>query len=283
METTLPLPFIPSVSLENGPSEFSDGLTRTQLSYLGCVYVAANCQNIDILSQLLKIHAGIDVYVDVTAIQSFDDIVSILDAGAYKVFVAPSHVPLLQAYADRILPVLSAQDQEPADEITVNGILIKAENAESLSNPFLQSLKARKVSPIFLVDPAADIGSTLKAAADISAIPIIPITHLTLDKSEKGRVSVATLIANSWSSDRPDGLIPTVVTNEGGVALGLVYSSEESLKESIKSGTGVYQSRKRGLWHKGASSGDTQELVRISLDCDQDCLKFVVRQKGRGT
>ena len=44
----------------------------------------------------------------------------------------------------------------------------------------------------------------------------------------------------------------------------------------------MYQSRKRGLWYKGASSGDTQELVRVGLDCDNDCLVFVVRQKGRG-
>jgi phosphoribosyl-AMP cyclohydrolase len=45
---------------------------------------------------------------------------------------------------------------------------------------------------------------------------------------------------------------------------------------------GVYQSRKRGLWYKGATSGDTQELVKFCFDCDQDCLKFVVKQKGRG-
>jgi phosphoribosyl-ATP pyrophosphohydrolase / phosphoribosyl-AMP cyclohydrolase / histidinol dehydrogenase len=282
METTLPLPFIPGISLENGSSKSDDGLTRTQLSYLGCVYVTTNSQNIEALSQFLQGHVGIEVYVDVTAIEALDDIISILDAGARKVFVAPSHVPGLQAFADRILPVFSAQDPVPADEITVNGVLIKAEKAESLSSSFLQSLKTRKVSPIFFASPTTDISSTLQAAADISAIPIIPETHLTLDKVEKGLVSVPTLIANSWSSDRPDGLIPTVVTNEGGVALGLVYSSEESLKESIKSGTGVYQSRKRGLWYKGATSGDTQELVRIFLDCDQDCLKFVVRQTGRG-
>jgi phosphoribosyl-ATP pyrophosphohydrolase/phosphoribosyl-AMP cyclohydrolase/histidinol dehydrogenase len=60
-----------------------------------------------------------------------------------------------------------------------------------------------------------------------------------------------------------------------------VYSSEESVGEALRTQTGVYQSRKRGLWYKGATSGDTQELVRIALDCDNDALKFVVRQKGR--
>ncbi|KAI9853208.1 MAG: trifunctional histidinol dehydrogenase [Vezdaea acicularis] len=83
-------------------------------------------------------------------------------------------------------------------------------------------------------------------------------------------------------SDRDDGLIPTIVTNELGVALGLVYSSKASVEESLKTGRGVYQSRKRGLWYKGESSGDTQEVVRIELDCDADSLRFVVRQKGNG-
>jgi phosphoribosyl-ATP pyrophosphohydrolase/phosphoribosyl-AMP cyclohydrolase/histidinol dehydrogenase len=84
------------------------------------------------------------------------------------------------------------------------------------------------------------------------------------------------------TSDRPDGLFTTLVTDERGIALGLVYSSEESVAESLKTGRGVYQSRKRGLWYKGESSGDIQELVSVSLDCDSDCLQFVVRQKGRG-
>jgi phosphoribosyl-ATP pyrophosphohydrolase/phosphoribosyl-AMP cyclohydrolase/histidinol dehydrogenase len=50
----------------------------------------------------------------------------------------------------------------------------------------------------------------------------------------------------------------------------------------LKTGRGVYQSRKSGLWYKGESSGDVQELLRITLDCDRDCLQYVVKQKGRG-
>ena len=90
------------------------------------------------------------------------------------------------------------------------------------------------------------------------------------------------LLANT-KSDRADGLFATLVTDERGTALGLVYSSEKSVSESLRTGSGVYQSRKRGLWYKGESSGDTQELVKIGLDCDQDCLRVVVRQKGRGS
>jgi phosphoribosyl-ATP pyrophosphohydrolase/phosphoribosyl-AMP cyclohydrolase/histidinol dehydrogenase len=138
------------------------------------------------------------------------------------------------------------------------------------------------VSPIFLLAPTAAVDSVVQAGREFSAIPIIPATRLTIEKASTEHISIATIIGASWSSDRADGLIPTVVTDERGISLGLVYSSEESVAESLKTGTGVYQSRKRGLWYKGATSGDIQELVRISLDCDQDCLKFVVRQKGKG-
>src|SRR5207245_9503786 len=46
---------------------------------------------------------------------------------------------------------------------------------------------------------------------------------------------------------------------------------------------GIYWSRSRqALWEKGATSGNTQELVRVDLDCDRDALRFTVRQRGAG-
>jgi phosphoribosyl-ATP pyrophosphohydrolase len=83
-------------------------------------------------------------------------------------------------------------------------------------------------------------------------------------------------------SDRSDGLWPTVVTDETGCALGLVYSSRESLKMAVELRQGIYHSRRRGLWIKGADSGNTQDLLRIDLDCDRDSLRFTVRQHGSG-
>ena len=56
----------------------------------------------------------------------------------------------------------------------------------------------------------------------------------------------------------------------------------ESLRESIDTGRGVYWSRKRGLWRKGETSGATQELVAVAVDCDRDALRFTVRQAGSG-
>ncbi len=97
-----------------------------------------------------------------------------------------------------------------------------------------------------------------------------------------GRLDLADAIVAPLVGDRPDGLWPTVVVDERGVALGLVYSSRESIREAVRRGQGVYQSRSRGLWVKGETSGAVQELLRIDLDCDRDSPRFVVRQTGPG-
>ncbi|HZW08317.1 MAG TPA: histidinol dehydrogenase, partial [Phycisphaerales bacterium] len=59
--------------------------------------------------------------------------------------------------------------------------------------------------------------------------------------------------------------------------------SPESLRAAVAERRGVYYSRSRqALWRKGESSGDTQDLLRIDIDCDRDALRFTVRQRGRG-
>jgi phosphoribosyl-ATP pyrophosphohydrolase/phosphoribosyl-AMP cyclohydrolase/histidinol dehydrogenase len=275
METTLPLPFLPSIDLGKSATESKEGLTRHQLAYLGCAHFAASNDTVDILLQFLQKHVSIEAYIDVRGIDYIEDIVSILDAGARKIFVKDSQLDGLKPYVDRVVTVYSAADTS----IYTNGTLL--ELGED-SRPTLEKLVASKTSPIYLTSTKPDLESFFEFATKYSAVPIIPAASLTLEKGSKDQVSVPGLIAATWTSDRTDKLLPTVVTDERGVALGLVYSSEESLAESLKTGTGVYQSRRRGLWYKGATSGNTQELVRVSLDCDQDCLKFVVRQKGRG-
>src|ERR671910_2505805 len=75
-----------------------------------------------------------------------------------------------------------------------------------------------------------------------------------------GRLELAEAFAAPLKSDRPDGLWPTVVVDERGIALGLCYSDLESLRAALERGQGVYRSRSRGLWIKGATSGATQEL-----------------------
>lgn len=97
-----------------------------------------------------------------------------------------------------------------------------------------------------------------------------------------GKLTLADCLGAMLRSDRPDGLWPTVVCDERGGALGLAYSNQESLAAALDEGIGVYWSRKRGLWRKGATSGATQELLSVDLDCDRDALRFRVRQTEPG-
>ena len=69
-----------------------------------------------------------------------------------------------------------------------------------------------------------------------------------------------------------------MVADELGTALGLAWSDQESLTEAIESRRGVYHSRTRGLWVKGETSGATQDLLAVDVDCDRDALRFTVRQ-----
>ncbi|POM66926.1 Phosphoribosyl-ATP diphosphatase [Phytophthora palmivora] len=96
-------------------------------------------------------------------------------------------------------------------------------------------------------------------------------------------VDAAQAFVKCLRTDRPDGLFTTVVADEAGVALGLVYSSSESIIAAVSSGRGVYYSRSRGgLWKKGESSGNAQKLLKIDMDCDSDALRFTVNQTGAG-
>lgn len=82
-------------------------------------------------------------------------------------------------------------------------------------------------------------------------------------------------------TDREDKLFTTVVTDASGIALGLVYSNEDSVRQAVETQRGVYYSRSRkGLWKKGDTSGNDQILLRVDLDCDSDALRFMVIQRG---
>ena len=79
-----------------------------------------------------------------------------------------------------------------------------------------------------------------------------------------------------------DGLIPAIVRDaRSGAVLTLAYMSEESLRKTIDSGETWFWSRSRNeLWHKGATSGNTQRVVHIAPDCDRDALVVTVEPQG---
>ncbi|KAJ2726565.1 trifunctional histidinol dehydrogenase [Coemansia sp. Benny D115] len=125
----------------------------------------------------------------------------------------------------------------------------------------------------------------LAQAAATGVDCVVPADALALaagDSAQRLPLGAALVAASGLRSDRADGLFTTVVVDEQQVCLGLVYSNEESIAAALAAGEGVYWSRRRGLWHKGLTSGATQQLVGISVDCDSDALCFRVRQSGAG-
>jgi phosphoribosyl-AMP cyclohydrolase len=79
-----------------------------------------------------------------------------------------------------------------------------------------------------------------------------------------------------------NGLIPVVVQDAKSKALlMLAYTNEEALAKTLSTGYAHYWSRSRNkLWMKGETSGHTQKIKNILVDCDYDALLFVVEQKG---
>ena len=79
-----------------------------------------------------------------------------------------------------------------------------------------------------------------------------------------------------------DGLVPVVAQDvASGVVLMHAWANREALEQSVKDGHAVYWSRsRRSLWRKGEKSGNTQKLVDIFLDCDNDTLCYQVEQAG---
>ena len=81
-----------------------------------------------------------------------------------------------------------------------------------------------------------------------------------------------------------NGLITAVAVDaDGADVLMVAYMNEESLRLTLALGEAVYYSRSRQeIWHKGKTSGHTQQIVEILSDCDQDALVLRVRQRGAG-
>ncbi len=283
METTLPLPFLVGVNVPPGLGGEKEGLNREEVSCLGCVFFEAAPPTLDKVLRFLGRHnTEFQPFFDVTRLESRDDIVSLVDAGARKVFVRPEQLPDLAEFGSRVAPVVNGSSANQLAAATEHGLLVSGfDPTAPEAAQFIEEAKTRKITPFFIKPvPGTDLETFIGIAAECKALPILPSTGLS-STAQAGKLAVSKVLAANWKSDRADGLLPTVVVDEHDTALGLVYSSEESVGEAIRTQTGVYQSRKRGLWYKGATSGDTQELVRLSLDCDNDALKFVVRQKGR--
>ena len=77
------------------------------------------------------------------------------------------------------------------------------------------------------------------------------------------------------------GLVPAVIQDwQNGEVLMVAYMNRDSLETTLKTGKTHFWSRSRQkFWMKGESSGHTQEVKEICIDCDADCLLIKVDQK----
>lgn len=78
------------------------------------------------------------------------------------------------------------------------------------------------------------------------------------------------------------GLIPAIVQDaKTKEVLTLAYMNKDSLQKSLESGETWFYSRSRQeLWHKGETSGNTQKIVEMKFDCDQDAIVVLVEPAG---
>ena len=79
-----------------------------------------------------------------------------------------------------------------------------------------------------------------------------------------------------------NGLVPAVAQDaDSKDVLMLAYVSPDALEQTLETGRAHYYSRSRDeLWEKGATSGHTQEIQEVRVDCDEDTLLYLVEQAG---
>ena len=80
----------------------------------------------------------------------------------------------------------------------------------------------------------------------------------------------------------PAGLVPAIIQDvTTGQVLMMAWMNAESLRRTLASGETVFWSRSRQeFWHKGATSGNTQRVVDLRVDCDGDTLLILVETAG---
>lgn len=223
-----------------------------------------------------------------------------LDAGAVKVILGTAAKPeiLRELPAQRVIAALDAYE----NDVVVEGwtkktgarITDRMKELEGLVGGYLVTfvekegrMQGTNMDRVAEIVKAAGSARVTIAGGVTTAAEIAQLDRLGADAQVgmaiyTGALDFGDAVAAVFTSDRPDGLIPTVVTDESGIALGLSYSSHASIREAVNRRVGIYQSRKRGLWVKGESSGATQELLRVTPDCDRDAARFTVRQAPPG-
>jgi imidazoleglycerol phosphate synthase cyclase subunit len=230
-----------------------------------------------------------------------------LDAGAHKIVIGTAATPefLQQLPRGRLIAALDALRGEVVvdgwqtktgrsvvDQIKllrpyVSGFLVTFVEREGrmvgIDLDSVRELAAAVHDPSYPEPCGLTVAGGITTIADLAALDALGVEGQVGMAIYTGALDLGRAITAPMVSDRPDGLLPTVVTNEAGATLGLVYSNLESISQAVATQRGVYWSRSRNsLWIKGETSGAVQRLLRVEMDCDRDARKCVVRQEGHG-
>jgi phosphoribosyl-ATP pyrophosphohydrolase len=223
-----------------------------------------------------------------------------LDAGATQIILGTAAEPKLLSTLpkERVIAALDAKHGEVVVEGWQKGtghkVLDKIQELRDYVGGFLVTMVEREgrmkgidMDHVKQVVEAAGGVKVTVAGGVTTPEEIAEIDRLGADVQVgmalySGKLDLADGILAPIKTDRSDGLFATVIVDELGHALGLAWSDMESAREAINTQRGAYHSRSRGLWVKGLTSGNTQELLRVSLDCDRDAMRFVVKQGGKG-
>jgi phosphoribosyl-ATP pyrophosphohydrolase/phosphoribosyl-AMP cyclohydrolase len=228
-----------------------------------------------------------------------------LDKGATRIVVGTAATPELL----RQLPrgrVLAALDVAPTGEVLVDGrrrgsgysaraavdrlrdgvagfvltLLDRpsglAPDARDLIDLIGGLVRAAHPARVTLAIPALD-------ASEVAALDALGVDVQVGQALHDGTLQLADAITASLRSPPPEGLWPTVVCDEHGVALGLCYSNAASVREALRVRRGIYASRHDGrLVTHGDGGANWQDLLRVEADAARETLRFTVRQHGGG-
>jgi len=200
-----------------------------------------------------------------------DRVIAAVDAEAGSVVVEGWRTRTGHQVIDRVQELASS----------VGGFLLTQVEHEGGMAGFDMALVERAVAAAGGARVIAAGGIT--TAEDVAALDRIGADSQVGMALYSGHMTLGAAVAAPLAKGLDDRLWPTVVQDESGLSLGLVWSTRGSVEAAVAERRGIYWSRSReSLWVKGESSGSTQDLLRVDLDCDRDALRFTVRQHGTG-
>jgi phosphoribosyl-ATP pyrophosphohydrolase/phosphoribosyl-AMP cyclohydrolase len=251
--------------------------------------------NLPLIRQLCRV-ADVRVGGGIRSLERAD---ALLRAGAQKLIIGTAATPefLAKLPADKVMVAIDHKGGEVVDDGWRTGtgesvfdraarlapycsgfLCTFVENEGGLTGMNLEELKQYQAQLPHPVTVAGGVADTAEAIAIVRAGFDVQVGMALYT----GRLDPVAVTVGVTDFDKCDGLIPTVVQDAAsGQVLMLAYSSPESLAQALSSGQGTYFSRSRqALWVKGGTSGHTQALTRVRLDCDADALLFSVQQTG---